>query len=107
MASAKQIAANRRNAARSTGPRTFSGKKRASMNAMRHGLAVAGVPETSLDLDSLFDRMTRIESERANLFLQIEELAKKGEVNKVEVTLRRMTALERYAQRCSSTLRKR
>jgi hypothetical protein len=77
MASAKQIAANRRNAARSTGPRTLSGKKRASMNAIRHGLGVVGTPETSLDLDSLFDRMTRIESERASLFQQIEEFAKK------------------------------
>lgn len=107
MASAKQIAANRRNAARSTGPRTLSGKKRASMNAIRHGLGVVGTPETSLDLDSLVDRMTVIESERASLFQQIEEFAIKGEVNKVEVMLRRMSALERYARRCASTLRKR
>src|SRR5438046_5964856 len=39
MASEKQIAANRQNARKSTGPRTNSGKKRASLNAMRHGLA--------------------------------------------------------------------
>jgi hypothetical protein len=38
MASERQIAANRRNARNSTGPRSTSGKKRASQNAFRHGL---------------------------------------------------------------------
>jgi hypothetical protein len=38
MATEKQIAANRANAARSTGPITIAGKKRASLNALRHGI---------------------------------------------------------------------
>jgi hypothetical protein len=38
MASERQIAANRCNARRSTGPRSTSGKKRTSQNAYRHGL---------------------------------------------------------------------
>jgi hypothetical protein len=38
MATERQIAANRRNAQKSTGPRSVSGKKRASKNAFRHGL---------------------------------------------------------------------
>jgi hypothetical protein len=38
MASAAQIETNRRNARNSTGPRSASGKKRASQNAFRHGL---------------------------------------------------------------------
>jgi hypothetical protein len=38
MASEAQIAANRRNARNSTGPRSASGKKRASRSALRHGL---------------------------------------------------------------------
>jgi hypothetical protein len=41
VASERQIAANRRNALRSTGPRSASGKNRASRNALRHGLAAA------------------------------------------------------------------
>jgi hypothetical protein len=40
MASQRKVAANRRNAQRSTGPRTANGKARARLNALRHGLAV-------------------------------------------------------------------
>jgi hypothetical protein len=41
MATDKQIAANRRNAAKSTGPRSAAGKRRAGRNAYRHGLSLA------------------------------------------------------------------
>jgi predicted component of type VI protein secretion system len=40
MASERQIAANRRNARKSTGPRSGGGKNRASRNAYRHGLTL-------------------------------------------------------------------
>ena len=40
MATAKQIAANRRNAQRSTGPRTAAGRSMSSRNALRHGLSL-------------------------------------------------------------------
>ena len=39
MASPAQMAANRANAQKSTGPRTAEGKKRSSMSALKHGLA--------------------------------------------------------------------
>jgi hypothetical protein len=46
MASAKQIAANRRNAQKSTGPRTPQGKLKSRCNALRHGLTA----ETVIDV---------------------------------------------------------
>lgn len=39
--SRKQRAANRRNAARSTGPRTPAGRQSVSLNAVKHGLAAS------------------------------------------------------------------
>ena len=39
MTTARQIAANLRNAQRSTGPRTAAGKSTSSRNALRHGLS--------------------------------------------------------------------
>jgi hypothetical protein len=45
MTSLKQIEANRRNALKSTGPRTGDGKQRASRNAVRHGLTAETVVE--------------------------------------------------------------
>ncbi len=41
MASRKQIRANRRNARRSTGPKTAAGKAASAANALRHGLSAA------------------------------------------------------------------
>jgi hypothetical protein len=41
VASERQIAANRRNARKSTGPRSSAGKSRSSSNAYRHGLSVS------------------------------------------------------------------
>ncbi len=43
MASDRQVAANRRNAAKSTGPRSKRGKEVVSKNAMRHGLSAQQV----------------------------------------------------------------
>jgi hypothetical protein len=45
MATQKQIAANRRNAKKSTGPRTSRGKAFTRLNALHHGLfAAVGIP---------------------------------------------------------------
>src|SRR5947209_6671559 len=51
MSSERQIAANRRNARRSTGPRTISGKSRSRRNAIRHGLSAETVITSLEDVD--------------------------------------------------------
>ena len=62
VASAKQIAANQRNAKKSTGPRTSAGKARASQNALKHGLLAQQVVLSNED-----------ESEFARFNLGLEE----------------------------------
>ena len=51
MASDRQVAANRRNAAKSTGPRTTMGKHRSRMNAFRHGLTAEVLVPSLEDAD--------------------------------------------------------
>src|SRR5262245_14794391 len=55
MASERQIAANRRNARKSTGPRSGGGKNRSSRNAYRHGLtaSIASTAAFAKQLDKL------------------------------------------------------
>jgi hypothetical protein len=48
MTSESQTTANRRNAKKSTGPRTHGGKTKASRNALRHGLGALGPGDTGL-----------------------------------------------------------
>ncbi len=52
MATKVQIAANRRNARRSTGPRTSKGKSASSKNALRHGLTTGAWLLPGEDADS-------------------------------------------------------
>jgi hypothetical protein len=55
MATEKQIAANRANAKRSSGPKTVSGKLVSSRNAYRHGLSCPLPPDpaTSEKVDAI------------------------------------------------------
>jgi len=45
MASERQIAANRRNARKSTGPRSSAGKRQTSRNSYRHGFSASVTPD--------------------------------------------------------------
>jgi hypothetical protein len=78
MASERQIAANRRNARKSTGPRSGAGKNRASRNAYRHGLTcITSTAAFAKQLDKLVreiagDTKDAIMLERARAIAQSE-----------------------------------
>src|SRR3954462_3979198 len=58
MATERQIAANRRNALKSSGPKTSTGKRRASANSYRHGLSLqAEDGQSSDEIEALAQRM--------------------------------------------------
>ena len=84
MASERQIAANRRNARKSTGPLSGAGRKRASRNAYRHGLtlSISSTAAFAKQLDKLVHKIAgdtedEIVLERARAVAQAElELAR-------------------------------
>jgi hypothetical protein len=115
MATERQIAANRANARRSTGPRTTLGKLTSSRNALRHGLSIplpsdhAGSEEIHALIQALVERdpsemklvaandvvlaqleLARIRTTRAALFADIN--ADRGDAQ----SLKRLAALDRY-----------
>jgi hypothetical protein len=59
MATERQIAANRQNARKSTGPRSRAGRKRASQNSYRHGLSygVAASAECAKQVEALAQKI--------------------------------------------------
>jgi hypothetical protein len=92
MTSFRQIEANRRNAIRSTGPRTEEGKRQTRRNAVRHGLCAETVIESIEDIEDYrafeaaviadYDAQTAVERE---LVLRLASLLWR---------LRRATAIE-------------
>jgi hypothetical protein len=102
MTSFKQFEANRRNAFKSTGPRTDAGKSRSRRNSLRHGLAAETVVEILEDLEDYrafeaniiadYDARTSVERE---LVLRLASLLWR---------LRRATSIETDLLRIQATI---
>jgi hypothetical protein len=88
MTTEKQIAANRANAAKSTGPRSAAGKKRVSRNAFSHGLTIKySSPELTRRLD---ERALQIASDTNGEF----DLEPARTVAEAELELARVRRIE-------------
>lgn len=125
MASEKQIAANRANAKRSTGPKTAIGKSRSRWNAFRHGLSLGMARDeiSSRKIDALARALVHDENDDQQLFLAT--LMADAQISLLDIekirtdmmaamegrdcdsgNLRRLAALDRY-ERYAQTKRRR
>ncbi len=125
MATEKQIAANRANAKRSTGPKTLAGKMASSRNAYRHGLSspLQFDPSTSAKVDDIAHALVGEEAGEGRLTsaadfaqaqLQVlrirsirnDLIAKLTPTYGSTPELRRIAALDRYERYCSTKRRR-
>jgi hypothetical protein len=123
MATAKQIEANRRNAKRSTGPRTASGKSKSSRNALRHGLSLPLTIDgsTMAEIDELarllahgeIDNTTAtVEVAAAQVDLQRIQRIRRNMLAKIDLAtatpkeLQHLLAIDRYETRARTRRRR-
>jgi hypothetical protein len=103
MASEKQIAANRRNAAKSTGPRSCQGKARSRMNALRHGSSSRILFEQNFIAWHMEDQIAvtlnaelePIRRERVAVLGDLEAAISSAETTLLNILLRKLRSLER------------
>jgi hypothetical protein len=95
MASERQIAANRRNARTSTGPRSSVGKNRASHNSYRHGLTAR--PVSSANLAKAIEKLARkIAADSTNaVILEHARTAAQAEFDLARIRQAKVAVIER------------
>ena len=123
MATARQIEANRKNAKRSTGPRTAEGKSKSSRNAFQHGLSLPQIMDaaTKADAENLA-RLLANEDENfmaaalhaaaAHLDLQRVQKIRRNKFGRMDLAiasaedLQRLLAIDRYETRARTRRRR-
>jgi len=98
MATERQIEANRRNAQKSTGPRSAAGKKRIGLNAWRHGL------RSDFSRRAFSDRAEALARKFAGpssdpIVLEHARAAAQAELELARVRLARLALIERVCRR--------
>jgi hypothetical protein len=94
MTSERRKAANRRNAAKSSGPRSSAGRRRASRNSYRHGLA-ASFPSTAEQARRVEKLARKIVGDTANpLILEHARAAAQAQFDLVQVRRVRVAMIE-------------
>jgi len=123
MATAKQIEANRKNATRSTGPRTAVGKLNSSRNALRHGLSLPLIMNaaTMADVEELARLLANedtnsmaaaLHAAAAHLDLQRVQKIRRDMLAKMDLAiatpedLQRLLAIDRYETRARTRRRR-
>jgi hypothetical protein len=125
MATEKQIAANRANAKRSTGPKTMAGRLKSSRNAYRHGFScpLPFDPLTFAKVDALAHTLAGKQADQEDLMSAAAFAEAQLELSRIRATrtaliakidfletdmqeLRRLLALDRY-ERYAHTKRRR
>ena len=92
--SERKLTANKQNAQRSTGPRTRTGKRRASRNALRHGLAAAvEEPAFLLEIERLAEAL--LGDETSPIARECARNIAAAHVDLVRVRMARVKALDR------------
>jgi hypothetical protein len=101
--SEKQIAANKRNAAKSTGPRTTKGKARSRMNALSHGYSSQILFEQHFIARHLDEQMAAklhaelepLRQERIIVLTALDAAISSGKATATKILLRKLRSLER------------
>ena len=94
MASERQIAANRRNARKSTGPRSGAGRKRASRNAYRHGLTL-NITSTAAFAKQLDKLVRKIAGNTEAIVLERARAIAQAELDLARVRRAKVSLIER------------
>lgn len=98
MATERQITANRRNARRSTGPRSRAGRKRASRNSYRHGLSsgVATSAEFAKHVESLARKIAGCGADAVSL--EVARAVARAEFELAQIRRVRVALIARMAE---------